>query len=201
MLGYLLPTQTGYSLFFPGRPVHRLAWGELKGLGDTVTILTPNEDIDVDDLLLHDNIFRPTIRGTGWIYKFFWLGRLMLWGLIWILGMDNPLEDMFGGFYLLLGLPLFIRATNDTLRTHIKSVQARFESLFYSPKMVKKYSPRLSKLETLVKESTNSSRVLLHLDELGLQHLREFYKRVAWVDRWTIIPPSGAGICKLPDQE
>jgi hypothetical protein len=195
MVGYLLPTQAeGYTLWFPGTPNERLAWGELKCLGDEVIVLSPTENIEVDSCLLHDNIFRPTIRGTGWIYKFFWLGRLMLWGIIWILGMDNPIEDMLGGIYLLLGLPLFVRATNDTLRTHIKSVQARFESLFYSPSIQIVKSPRLLKLETLMKE--DSSKALLHLDELGLGHLREFYKRVAWQERWTLMPPTGAGVIK-----
>jgi len=201
MIGYLLPTQAeGYTLWFPGRPAERLAWGELKCLGDEVTILSPQEDVEIDPRLLHDNVFRPTIRGTGWIYKFFWLGRLMLWGLIWIAGMDNPVEDMLGGLYLLLGLPLFVRATGDMLRGHIKSVQARFESLFYSPRIKVRYSSRLSKLETLMKEQ-GCRQALLHLDELGLGHLREFYRRVVWQERWTLMPPTGAGVINVTSRD
>jgi hypothetical protein len=194
----------GYALPIGGRrrvlwyPAPRLVWGELKEIGDEIIILSPDPAVKLNDIpmLTHDNVFRPDVRMTGWVYRYYWMGRLMLWGLIWLLGMDRPVEDIIGGVYLLLGLPFFIRLMNDVIRSEIKAVQARFETLFYHPKITVVYSPRLAELEWIIEQNPldKGSKVLERLDELGFQHLREFYKRVAWQGRWETPPPTGAGV-------
>lgn len=194
MIGYLLPTALGkYTLWFPGRMVERLAWGEIKGLRDRVFVLTPNKKAKVDPLLLHDNIFRPVTRSVTWAYRYYWTGRLMLWGLIWLCNIDNPIEDVIGGIYLLLGLPLFLRLCNDIIRAHLGRVRARFEALTYSPEVQLVELPALQKLEEVL-VSDGPLKVIEILDELGLQHLREFYKRVAWQERWETPAPTGQGV-------
>ena len=194
MIGYLLPVDKGqYTLWFPGRPQERLAWGELKGLNDRVRILTPDTNLYVTSALLHDNIFRPVTRSVQWAYRYYWTGRLMLWGLIWLANIDNPVEDVIGGLYLLLGLPLFLRLINDIMRTHLSGVRARFESLTYNPEIELIESVRLQQLEDVL-ENHGPTGVLEVLDELGLQHLREFYKRCAWQERWELPKPTGQGV-------
>lgn len=194
MIGYLLPTEyEKYTLWFPGMEHERLAWGELKGLKDKVQVLTPTLKARIDPLLIHDNIFRPVTRSVSWAYRYYWTGRLMLWGVIWLSNIDNPVEDVLGGLYLLLGLPLFLRLINDTVRSHIGAVRARFEALTYSPEVTLVYSKELEDLEVVL-VNDGPLAALEVLDELGLQHLREFYKRVAWQERWETPKPTGQGV-------
>lgn len=195
MIGYILPTGDGRRvLWFPGP---RITWGHLKGLTNKMTLLTPSLDVDVDEIpmMSHDYIFRPVMRVvSSSFYRWLWVGRLMLWGAIWLLGMDSPLEDTLGGIYLLLGLPFFIRLTTDVSVNLMRDVAGRFGSIFYSPEVELQHSPRLEELEKLV--TKKPSLALTQLDRLGLQHLREFYKRVAWQERWEITPPTGQGVVK-----
>ena len=198
MLGYALPIGKGKcTLWFP-EP--RLAWGELRNLGDEVTILSPDTQVDTTKVpeLLHDNVYRPTIR-MGGTYRNWWVGRLMLWGVIWLVGMDNPVEDIIGGLYLFLGLPMFLKLMSGAIYGHISGVMERFKSLFYSPKIHVVYSARLSYLEQII-ELEGLSVVLQDLDEFGLAHLREFYRRAVWSERWTTPPPHGAGILEVNRQ-
>ena len=195
MLGYALPTGKGkLSLWFP-EP--RVAWGELRNLGDEVTILSPDINVDTSSVpaLCHDNIYRPSVR-IGGTYRNWWVGRLMLWGLIWLVGMDNPVEDIIGGLYLFFGLPLFIRLMVGALHSHMSGVLERFKSLFYSPKVKVVHSPRLERLQQII-DLEGMSTALDAIDELGLAHLREFYRRAAWSGRWTTPPPTGAGILEV----
>jgi len=194
MIGYLLPVEQGqYTLWFPGMPHERLAWGELKGLDDKVRVLTPDLTLAVSPALIHDNIFRPVTRSVQWAYRYYWTGRLMLWGVIWLANIDHPVEDVVGGIYLLLGLPLFLRLMNDIIRTHLGNVRARFESLTYNPEIELIESEKLQKLEDILIDG-GPTAVLEVLDEFGLQHLREFYKRCAWQERWELPKPTGQGV-------
>jgi hypothetical protein len=117
----------------------------------------------------------------------------MLWGVIWLIGIDNPLEDLVGGLYLLLGLPLFVALTRMVIQQHLGNVMARFEALAYSPEVELVYSQRLKDLETVINEQ-GITAALDSLDEFGLRHLQEFYRRAAWQTRWETPPPTGAGV-------
>jgi len=116
---------------------------------------------------------------------------MMLWGAIWLIGMDNPLEDVVAGLYLLIGQPFFSMLREKMFEDHLQNVLARFKTLFYQPTVKVVYSPRLAKLE----EYVNGDRAALEiLDELGLGHLRGIFKRSAWSEKWTITPPTGQGV-------
>ena len=104
-----------------------------------------------------------------------------------------PLEDLVGGLYLLLGLPLFVALTRMNLQQHLSNVMARFEALAYSPNVKLVYSQRLKDLEQVIDEQGITSALDV-LDEFGLRHLQEFYRRTAWQPRWEIPPPTGAGV-------
>ncbi|MCK4816788.1 hypothetical protein KA005_13540 [bacterium] len=194
MLGYILPTGNGRRILW--YPAPRLPWGELIGLKGKVTLLTADLDVDVKkiSMLTKDNIHRPVIRTKlNPFWRFYWVGRLMLWGVIWLIGIDNPLEDLVGGLYLLLGLPLFVALTRMVIQQHLGTVMARFEALAYSPKVELVYSQRLKNLEEKIDE-VGVVEALDLLDEFGLRHLQEFYRRVAWQTRWETPPPTGAGV-------
>jgi hypothetical protein len=183
---------TGYllngSLWF-SEP--RFAWGELEGLGDGITVLSPDPDVDSSTIpmLSHDNIYRPTIRISA-ARRYYFLGRLMLWGIIWIIGMDSPLEDLIGGTYLFFGLPLFLRLSITSIQSYIGRVLERFKNAFYSPKVDIVHSPLLEELE----RDHNTYGQLNHADEYGFGHLREFYRRAAWQKRWKVREPTGQGV-------
>jgi hypothetical protein len=191
MYGYILPIGDGKRILWYEAP--RLVWGELIGLRGKTILLSPSEDVDLEKipLLCHDNVYRihtrPFMIKAGSI-----VGRLMLWGLIWLIGMDRPLEDLVGGLYLLLGLPMFVRLTLEKYGEHIRNVLDRFETESYSPSPKIVLSMRLAILESLI-DDLGIIEAITYLDELGLGHLREFYRRVAWQKRWTIPPPTGAG--------
>jgi len=208
MLAYALPTpqingnigsdapQINRVLWVPGS--NRFCWGELKGLGSRITVLSPDPDLDVSELPLkfHDNLYRPTVRRV-FSRRFFssWVGRAMLWGCIWLVGRtagESALEGIVSGLYLLVGLPLFFRLSADIQKRHAAAVLARFNELFYSPNVEVVYSPRLEKLSCVIVEEGIIS-ALEQLDEMGLGHLREFYKRAAWSGRWEVGPPTGMG--------
>lgn len=204
MIAYALPVPNNLGSETPQInhvlwvPAPRFCWGELKGLGDKITVLSPDPNLDVSKLPLrfHDNVYRPTVR-RAFSRRFInsWAGRMMLWGLIWILGrsgQESALEGIVSGLYLLVGLPLFFRLTADVKKKHAASVLARFNEMFYSPDVEVVYSPRLEKLECVIVEEGVIS-ALAQLDELGLMHLREFYKRAAWSGRWEVGPPTGQG--------
>lgn len=195
MLGYALPIGKGkFTIWFP-EP--RVAWGELRNLGDEVTILSPDPTLDTSKIpaMLHDNVYRPSVR-MGGTYRNWWVGRLMLWGVIWLIGMDNPVEDIIGGLYLFLGLPLFFKLLSGALYRHMNGVIERFKSLFYSPHVNVVYSRRLAQLEDIV-EYEGLATALQALDSLGFAHLREFYRRAVWSERWTTPPPHGAGVLEV----
>ena len=194
MLGYILPTGNGKRVLW--YPPPRLAWGELKGLGDEVVLLSPEKDIDLNDipLLTHDNIYRPVVR-RSLSRKFVsrWTKRLMLWGVIWLVGMDRPLEDVVSGLYLFFGLPLFAGLSAYVYKLHEADRLDRFSSLFHVPNVKIVFSPRLYKLEKVIEEKGLIAGLDI-LDELGLGHLREFWKRGVWSERWYLGPPTGAGV-------
>ena len=198
IIGYILPTPNGRVLWYPAP---RWPWGELKGSGSAVTLLSPDPDIDVSKvpLLTHDNAYRPVVRRA--FYRRFvssWVGRGMLWGCIWILGrssQESALEGIVSGLYLLIGMPFFFRLSSDVMKRHAAGVLARFNALFYSPKVDVVYSPRLAEVENIF-NSGGILNVLERIDELGLGHLREFYRRCAWQTRWETPPPTGQGVLK-----
>ena len=194
MLGYLLPTGNGRHVLW--YPAPRLPWGDLKGLDRQVTVLTPDTGIDVDKLSIYtkDNIHRPTIqRSLAPFWRFYWVGRLMMWGMIWLIGIDDPLEDVIAGLYLLFGLPLFVALTRVVNHQNLSTITSRFEAVAYAPEISLVYSPRLKELEVLIDEQ-GITDALDSLDVLGLRHLQEFYRRTAWQKRWEIPPPTGAGV-------
>jgi hypothetical protein len=118
---------------------------------------------------------------------------MMLWGLIWIIGMDRPAEDIVAGLYLLVGQPFLSLLREQIFKGRLQNVLARFKSLFYHPTIEIVYSPRLAELEKRV-NSGGAITALGTLDELGLGHLREIYKRSAWSTSWTTPPPTGQGV-------
>ena len=194
MIGYALPiSEDKRILWFPAP---QMPWGELKHLGNTITILAADPDLDTTDipLLCHDSIYRYEVR-TNLRRWGFGAGRLMLWGIIWLIGMDQPFEDLVGGLYLLLGLPLFVGILVSGYQKCAQEVRERFGSLFFSPRIQVVQSDRIAQLEKLFKVG-GIIKVLHHLDELGLGHLRELYKRAAWQTRWKTPPPTGAGVLK-----
>lgn len=195
MIGYVLPTSNGRRVLWYPSP--RIVWGTLEGQDDTVTVLAGYPDkANPDDisLMTKDNVHRPTIRmSLSPMWRFYWVGRLMMWGVIWLVGMDRPTEDWIGGLYLLLGLPMFIKLTGDAIRGVMGAIKNRFDSLTYYPKIELKFSKRLQKLEEII-DKEGILYALNILDELGLDHLREFYRRVAWQTRWETPPPTGQGI-------
>lgn len=195
MIGYALPiSEDKRILWFPAP---QMPWGELKHLGNTLIVLAADQNLDTTDipLLCHDNIYRYEVRSTLQRWGFNG-GRLMLWGIIWLVDiMDQPLEDLTGGLYLLLGLPLFVGMLVGIYQKYARDVRERFGSLFFSPQIQVVQSDRLVQLEDLFK-SGDARKVLRHLDELGLGHLREFYKRASWQPRWKTPLPTGAGVLK-----
>jgi len=194
MLGYILPIGNGKRTLW--YPAPRLPWGELIGLDRGVNLMTPDLDVDLDkiSMLTKDNIHRPVIRTKlNPFWRFYWVGRLMLWGVIWLFGIDEPLEDLIGGLYLLLGLPLFVALTRATIQQHLGGVVARFEALTYAPEVRLTFSQRLKDLEEKIDEVGIVDALDL-LDEFGLRHLQEFYRRAAWQTRWSCPPPTGAGV-------
>ena len=194
MLGYILPTGNDRHVLW--YPAPRLPWGVLKGLNREVTLLTPDTDIDVDKLsiLTKDNIHRPTVqRSLAPFWRFYWVGRLMMWGIIWLIGIDDPLEDLIAGLYLLFGLPLFVALTRMVNQSNLSNITSRFEAFTYVPDVELVHSPRLERLECLIDED-GITAALDALDTLGLRHLQEFYRRTAWQPRWETPPPTGAGV-------
>jgi len=195
VIGYALPiTEDRHVLWVPGPS--RMAWGELKHLGNTITILAADQNLDTEDipLLCHDNIYRYEVRTNIQRWGFA-AGRMMLWGIIWLVGMDQPFEDLVGGLYLLFGLPLFVGMLINTYQKHARVVKDRFGSLFFSPQIQVVQSDRMAQLEEIFKDG-GIIKVLHHLDELGLGHLREIYKRAAWSSRWKCGSPSGQGVLR-----
>lgn len=197
MLGYALPMPDGQiALFFPAP---RLCWGELEHI-DKLTILSPVKDLDTTDipLQIHDNVFRFDARSLRQMFSGRGARRMMLWGIIWLLGMNRPAEDILGGLYLLIGLPLFLGLYFVAIRASQMRAFARFKDLFYAPDIEVVYSPRLAELRQRI-WTHGDRRALEILDELGLGHLREFYKRAAWQTRWKTTPPTGAGLLRRLD--
>jgi hypothetical protein len=168
----------------------------LLGLTNELIVLSPEEDIDVEriPLLTHDQIFRPTMRRTLSAKWFRTSSRyMMLWGLIWLVGMDKPLEDIVSGLYLLIGQPLLSTLRERMFTSHLHAVLARFKAHFYHPRVKIVASSRLRRLEAIVNR-TGTKGALQILDELGLGHLREIYKRSSWSEEWIITAPTGAGV-------
>jgi len=171
----------------------RFAWGELEGLENGVRVLSADKDIDKSKIpmLCHDNVYRPTIRVSAG-RRLYFLGRLMLWGVIWLVGMDRPIEDIIGGLYLFFGLPAFLQLSIGAMNRHIFKVLERFKACFYSPDVEIVESPRL---KSLYQDDISIDTTRLHkLDEYGFGHLREFLRRVVWQKRWKIPPPTGQGV-------
>lgn len=194
MLGYALPTPDGkLALWFPAP---RIVWGELEHI-EKLTILSPVKDLDTSDipLQIHDNIFRFSARALPRIFSGRGVRRMMLWGIIWLLSLNRPAEDILGGLYLLIGLPLFMGLYFAAARAAQMKAFARFKDQFYAPEIEVVYSPRLAELRQRI--WTRGDRSALEvLDELGMGHLREFYKRAAWQKRWKISAPTGAGLLR-----
>ena len=193
MIAYALPTSAGRVLWYPAP---RAAWGFLRGLGDEVTVLSPTPDLDVSKVpaYSHDNVYRFEARqiAPSLFPRWGMAGRLMMWGIIWLFGMQEPLESIVAGLYLLLGLPLFLRLSATAYAAIVGRALARFQSLAYSPRVRVVYSPRLEKLEKLMQEE-GPIAALHRLDEFGLGHLREFYRRTTWRTRWDTPPVMGQG--------
>jgi len=194
MIGYALPVSADQRVLWV--PAPQMPWGELKHLGNTLTVLAADQKLDTTDipLLCHDNIYRYEVRANLQRWGFAG-GRLMLWGIIWLIGMDQPVEDLTGGLYLLFGMPLFVGMLIGVYQKYARDVRARFGSLFFDPQIQVVQSDRIAQLELIFKHG-GIVKVLHHLDELGLGHLREFYKRAAWQTRWKTPLLTGAGILK-----
>lgn len=194
MLGYALPIPDGkIALWFPAP---RVAWGELENI-DSLTILSPISDLDTDNipLQIHDNIFRFDARALPSVVSGGRGRRMMLWGIIWLAAMNRPAEDILGGLYLLIGLPLFSGLYAAAIKASQSKTFTRFKNLFYAPDIDVVYSPRLAELYQHIWVHGIKSALEI-LDELGLGHLREFYKRAAWQTRWKTTPPTGAGLLR-----
>lgn len=198
MLVYALPIgEERYSLWTPSP---RFVWGELENV-ESIIVMTGFanviDQIDMDSLkhTIHDNLYRPTTlralhkKQVGGRRSF---GYLMIWGAIWLIGMDRPLEDVISGIYLLAGMPLLAKMSAAIFSGHQRAVAARFKGLAHFPEVDLVYSDRLAILEEYL-DAGGFTVALQCLDELGLNFLREFYKRGAWSERWTITPPTGLG--------
>jgi len=194
MIAYVLPIAPDRLILWSPPP--QFVWGEFLGLTDELIVLSPDPDIDLERIprLMHDQVFRPTVRralSTRWFRSS--SRYMMLWGAIWLIGMDRPLEDIVAGLYLLIGQPFFSMLREKVFKNHLQNVLARFKTLFYQPTVKVVYSPRLAKLEKTVNMGGGISALTI-LDELGLGHLREIYKRSAWSREWTCPPPTGQGV-------
>lgn len=192
MIAYVLPIAPDRRILWSPPP--QFVWGELLGLTDKLVVLSPDPDIDLRRIpsLMHDQVFRPTMRKTLATKWFRTSSRyMMLWGAIWLIGMDRPLEDIVAGLYLLIGQPFFSMLRERIFKSHLQNTLARFKTLFYQPTVKIVYSPRLAKLEEIV---NGPACALAYLDELGLGHLREIYKRSTWSKEWTCPPPTGQGV-------
>jgi hypothetical protein len=191
-VAYALPTGDHGLVLWTPEP--RFCLGTLKGLGDALAILSPRGDLNVKKIprMSHDNIYRPTVRRSLSQTMRTRVGFLMIWGLIWLLGMDKPIEDVIGGLYLLIGLPMFLSLTIAVYKRKRGEIFRRYKNLFYAPTTRVVFSPRLARLEVIINRD-GIIEGLKHLDELGFGHLREFYRRCAWSRRWKIGPPTGAG--------
>jgi hypothetical protein len=194
LLAYILPIAPDRRILWSPPP--QFVWGELLGLTDELIVLSPDLDIDLERIpsLMHDQVFRPTMRralATKWFRTS--SRYMMLWGAIWLIGMDRPLEDIVAGLYLLIGQPFFSMLRERMFKSHLQRVLARFKTLFYQPTVRIVYSERLARLEKRV-NGGGSIAALAVLDELGLGHLREIYKRSAWSEEWTCPPPTGQGV-------
>lgn len=194
MIAYVLPIAPNKRILWIPGPRH--VWGELRGLTNELVVLSPKEDINTEriPLLAHDQVFRPTTRqalSTRWFRAS--SRYMMLWGLIWLIGMDRPLEDIVSGLYLLIGQPLLAALREKVFMCHLDAVLARFKALFYHPRVKVVVSSRLKQLEVVVNR-TGTKGALQVLDELGLGHLREIYKRSTWSEEWVITAPTGAGV-------
>lgn len=197
MLGYALPIPDGkLALWFPAP---RIAWGEMENI-DGLTILSPINDLDTDSIPLqvHDNIFRFDARAQHVHSVNRGVRRMMLWGIIWLVGMNRPAEDILGGLYLLIGQPVFAGLYIAAIRAAQELSFRRFKNLFYAPDVEVVYSHRLAELYQHIWTHGITSALEV-LDELGLGHLREFYKRAAWQTRWKIGAPTGAGLLRSKD--
>lgn len=192
MIAYILPIAPNRRVLWSPPP--QFVWGELHNLTDELTVLSPDPDLDPARIpaLMHDQVFRPTMRrtlSTKWFHE---ASRyMMLWGIIWIIGMDRPLEDILSGLYLLIGQPLFSILRQKVFEGRLAGVLARFKTLFYHPAVRVVYSPRLEILESRINDGQSALPVL---DELGLNHLREIFRRAEWSEGWTITPPTGQGV-------
>lgn len=202
MLAYALPVSESKTVLWVPGP-QRFAWGELQGLDDALTVLSADPDLDTTKipLQIHDNLYRPTVRKnlTTPFWQFVRLGWRQLWGLIWLIGITKAqiLEDLISGIYLLLGLPLFTGLCSAIQQMHKAEVLEQFNVMFYAPtKIDVVYSPRLKELQEIFRQTSDPIHVLAYLDEYGFAHLREFYRRCCWSQRWEVGPPTGQGMLK-----
>lgn len=183
ILAYMLPTGSGkFTLWCP----EDMRIGEI---GEARTVVLSPYPVSGDiGLLFHDYVYRfrarrglPKRYGTSYWFR-------MLWGLIYLLGLQD-LEDLLCGLYLLVGCPLLSNWAEGIWKRHAAQVGARFDSVAYMPEVEVVISPRLQELSTC----ESSVDMLHYLDELGLRQLVGFYRRVAWSGRWETGPPTGIG--------
>ena len=154
MIVYLLPTRRGFTLWSPAD------WkiGELGEKMSKCALLIP-KGVDVEPHiqeikdLIHDYFYRfQSLRLPKRYASTFWFR--MLWGILALLALRSPTEDLAWGIYLLLANPIFVNAIEARWQSHVRGevlrcldASARFPDL----RIIE--SEQLARLTAIVKES------------------------------------------------
>lgn len=143
--------------------------------------------------LAHDNLYRwQARRGLPRRYaSSFWFR--MIWGLLALLALNNPTEDILWGLYLLLAQPILCNVVEGIWKRHARLVRARFDTVVRMPDVEIVASPALVELAGII-EREGAAVAVRHLHWLGLVDLTGFYRRAAWAGRWRVGPPTGMGV-------
>jgi hypothetical protein len=184
-------------------PDPRLAHGEVDGQDITLLHSGVMTQRDKDKLaqLLHDNFWRRQSYRAQFALPVPRVGRMMLWGIIYLLTLESrgKLGGLLAGLYLLLALPAFEAAWYRGGMAHIRKVVAslRGQTMARDTRsIVPLRSSRLDELEAVHYEA-GFTGVLEALDVLGLSHLRGIYRRAAWAESWKVAElPTGLGVLK-----
>jgi hypothetical protein len=189
---YFLPTGNGkYTLWSP----HGAQMGEIPDC--ELVVLSPiplQDELEEIKALVHDNLFRfQAMRGLPKLFaSSFWFR--MIWGVLSLLALADPVEDLLWGLYLLIALPVFCNIVEGIWKARASKTMSQFDSTTYWPEGVKvQISEALQKLAEIV-ETEGNVAALRSLYDLGLPELIGFYRRAAWSRRWEVGPPSGMGV-------
>lgn len=200
MLGYLIPVGFNRRVLWFNDP--RLAHGEAKGQGITLLYSGARpESAEKQALsrLLHDNFWRrQSVRACG-AARAPGIGRMMLWGIIYLFTLESRgrTGGLLAALYLLAVLPAFEAAWYRTTARHVRGVVAslRAQTMACNVEDIHLVAcPRLDRLAKVYR-AEGFRGVLAALDELGLGHLRAFYRRAAWAEKWGRAElPTGLGV-------